>query len=122
MARQPEGRLQRRIRKALEKQVGGFWMKIHGSEFQRAGMGDLLGCVHGLFFSIEVKRAKKGKLSDVQIETLCDIGDEGGNVEVVVNSKQAVKFVQSVLADKKPRRKTLPSVGPELLKVLVKRR
>jgi Holliday junction resolvase len=37
------------------KADGGWWMKIHGSPFQLAGVPDIIGCYKGHFVAIEVK-------------------------------------------------------------------
>jgi hypothetical protein len=102
MARQKEGRLQYRIRKKLEKEVGGWWKKVHGGPFQDPGIGDLIGCVDGQFFNLEVKRPKKGKTSDIQIENLREVARNGGGAEVVESAKQAIAFVKAVLRAKGP--------------------
>ena len=67
--KQPESRLQSKIRKALEDKVGGFWFKMHGSLFQMVGLPDLIGCVEGLFFGLEVK-TDKGRPSKTQLVVL----------------------------------------------------
>ena len=38
---------------------GGFWVKIHGSPMQIAGVPDIIGCYRGRFISFEVKRPGK---------------------------------------------------------------
>ncbi len=48
-----------------------------GGEFTKAGVPDILACVDGYFFGIEVK-APKGTPSDLQIVNLKKIDDAGG--------------------------------------------
>ncbi len=91
--RQPEARLQRRIREALEKQVGGWWFKVHGGPFQQAGIPDLVGCVDGYFFAFEVK-TDKGKPSPIQLHTIARIRTRGGAcAHVVTTPQEAIDFV-----------------------------
>ena len=98
MARQPEAKLQLRIRKALLAEFGGWWVKVWGGPFQRKGTPDILGCVEGLFFALEAKMPK-GKLSDIQRSTIRDIRKEGkGTAHVVFSPEQAVRIVRRRLA------------------------
>jgi len=55
MTQKSESRLVAKIVMGLEYEVGGWWVKIHGGPYQRAGLPDLIGCVKGLFFGLEVK-------------------------------------------------------------------
>lgn len=117
MAKQPESGLQRRIRKKLEREVGGKWFKVHGSVFQESGITDLIGCVEGLYFAIEVKRPGKLKTtSDIQMSFMGEIADAGGHAEVVTNAKEAVEFVESVLATT-----TTPTRSGHVLRISGKR-
>ena len=99
MGKQPESRLQQRIQKTLKKEVGGWWFKVHGGPFTKAGIPDLIGCVHGRFFAFEVKLPKKSsKPSQVQIETISDIVFKGRGIAAIVRSPQeAVTIVNSVI-------------------------
>lgn len=97
MSTQPESRLQRRIKKALLKAVGGWWVKIHGGPFQQAGIPDLIGCVEGLFFALEVK-TPTGDTSEIQRFTLKAIRKEGGAIaKVVITPEAAVECVEDAL-------------------------
>lgn len=96
MAKQGESRLQLRIRKALQRDVGGWWVKIWGGPFQQAGIPDLLGCVDGHFFAFEVKMPK-GKTSDIQKQTIIALRRSGACAEVVKSSKEAVEYVAAHL-------------------------
>lgn len=51
---QPESRLVRNIRVALEAR-GAFAFKIHGSSTMMAGLPDLIVCYKGYFIGIEAK-------------------------------------------------------------------
>jgi hypothetical protein len=96
MAKKPESMLQRRIKKELKSAIGGWWIKIHGGPFQEAGIPDLLGCVDGKFFALEVKRPGE-KPTQLQIEAMKDIKLAGGTVAVVETPKEAINVVQKAL-------------------------
>ena len=71
-----------------------------GGPFTPAGIPDLIGCVDGLFFALEVKLPKKSsKPSGIQLETIRDIAMKGGGVATIVRSeKEAVDVVITALA------------------------
>lgn len=92
-----ETRLVAAIRRALRREVGGFWFKVHGGPFQKAGIPDILGCVSGIFFGLEVKVPRKGRVSDIQVETIADICEQGGYAEVVTSPEEAVDYVKRSL-------------------------
>ncbi len=105
MTAKPESRLQRRIQRALLREVGGWWTKIYTGPFQKAGIPDLLGCVEGLFFALEVKMPGE-EPSDIQVKTMRDIRVEGGAIARTVTSpEQAVRVVQNALARAEKSRK-----------------
>jgi hypothetical protein len=93
--KKPETRLQARIRLALIAEIGGWWVKIHGSPFQHGGLPDLLGCVNGLFFGLEVKMPGE-KLEPLQELCLEEIRTKGrGYATRVTSVEEALKFVRS---------------------------
>ena len=95
--KQPESKLQLKIRKTLEKEVGGWWRKIHVSEFQSAGIPDLIGCVQGKFYAFEVKMPGNPP-SILQATILNKIRLQGGVAEVVTTPQEAVRIVRETLA------------------------
>lgn len=95
---QPESRLQRRIRKALVKSVGGFWWKVWGGPFQPAGLPDLCGCVNGRFIALEVKRPGE-EPSPVQRKRMRDLRSVGAIVAVVTSAEEAIEFVREALIE-----------------------
>ena len=101
MAKQRESRRQRKIREALEKEVGGYWWKQHGGPFTPAGLPDLIGCCCGYFFGIEVKEpdSDEPKGSDIQQRTAKRIHEEGGGSTLLgcLTPKEAVGFVKTEL-------------------------
>jgi hypothetical protein len=60
VAIKPESRLQRRIQHALRKAFPGCYVrKIWVGEYQTGGIADLICCIEGFFFAIEVKLGNK---------------------------------------------------------------
>lgn len=73
-----ESTLQKKIKKALQKE-GGFWVKVHGGPYQRVGLPDLIGCYKGKFIGIEVKvPGREDTLTKRQSRILRQIESEGG--------------------------------------------
>lgn len=96
MAKQPESRLQQRIRAALEAAFPGSWLfKVHGGPFQPAGVPDLVGTVEGLFIGLEVKMPD-GTVSPIQARTIEMIRAAGGIAEVVTSVEEAIAAVKGV--------------------------
>lgn len=62
-----------------------------------AGLPDLVGCVRGRFLGLEVKRPKKGRVSEIQLDTLGKIRAEGGEAQVVTSPEEAIEAVRSSL-------------------------
>lgn len=105
MAKKPETRLQQRIQTALNREVGGWWTKIHGGPFQAAGIPDLIGCVEGLFFALEVKLPRGGVVSEIQEVTMRKIRKKGKGIACVVTSpEEALDVVRSAVDQSKARR------------------
>jgi hypothetical protein len=98
---QPETRLKTRIVEELEEQVGGTWKKIHGEEYQPF-MLDLVGCVRGLYFELEVK-VPGNKATKRQQDRIDEVREEGGVSDVVTSPQEAVKIVRRALARAKTR-------------------
>lgn len=95
----PETRLQQSIIRRLQSEVGGWWVKYHGSAITRAGIPDILGGCEGFFFAFEVK-TPKGKTTKIQDYTIQELNDSGaGKAHVVDNPDDAVKIVQDALQE-----------------------
>jgi hypothetical protein len=106
LAKKPESRLQRQIRKGLKAEVGGWWRKIHGGPFQAAGIPDLLGCVEGHFIGLEVKHPdQNAEVSELQLKNIREIRRNGGTAEVVESLEEALSFVREALAKAKGSRR-----------------
>lgn len=97
MAQKPESRLQRRIRKALEKEFPqSFWIKIWSGPFQVAGFPDLLGCVQGRFIALEVKMPGE-EPSAIQRYMMKLIKRAGGITSRVESVEEAINVVRRAL-------------------------
>ena len=88
---------------ALKREFPGiWWMKTHGDGYQRTGIPDLIGCVEGAFFALEVKAPKpgekpetiKGRATAKQLEELAGIREAGGTQAIVWNVGAAIEVVQ----------------------------
>ena len=99
MTEKPESRLQRKIQKELKKAFpGSYWRKIHGGQFQRKGIPDLLGCVQGRFFGLEVKCPEDGEPpTDLQESNIKQIKKAGGGACVVTSPEEAIDAVRRTL-------------------------
>lgn len=62
MGTMPETRLVNRIRKAILAEWPDAWVvKVAGGPYQTAGIPDLLACIDGRLFGLEVKHQKPGE-------------------------------------------------------------
>lgn len=99
MAQQPESRLQKRIRDAIEKAYPGcFFFKAHGGRYQAAGLPDLIGCICGLYVGIEVKMPGK-KPTKLQAETLKRIRKAGGIATWVTSVEAALEWLEPLIEE-----------------------
>ena len=57
--------------------VGGWWFKVWGNAFTRNGVPDLLCCINGKFFGIELK-STNGTPSKLQEREVALIKSAGG--------------------------------------------
>lgn len=97
MSRQPEGRLQLLIRKALELEFpGSWWIKVHGGPYQSAGIPDLIGCVRGTMFGLEVKLPGE-RATLIQLATLDKMKLAGACTGIVTGIEEALEFVHAEL-------------------------
>lgn len=77
--------MQLKIRRALEREFGGYWWKVWGGPFQPAGIPDLCGIVGGRAVFVEVKMPK-GKLRRSQELTMAKLIKEGQAIVCVAQS------------------------------------
>jgi Holliday junction resolvase len=95
-----EKQIENQIKKYLES-IGAYFIKVHGSMFQRAGIPDILCCINGKFVGIEVKRVG-GIVSPLQTANIMKIQKAGGVAFVaysVENVRHALR-VSGVLPSK----------------------
>jgi hypothetical protein len=62
--------------------------KHHGGPMGKKGVADIIGCLHGRMFAIEIKTAK-GKVAPAQQQFLDDVNAAGG-LGLVVRSMEDV--------------------------------
>lgn len=96
MAKQPEGRLVRKIRAYLEDR-GALVVKIHGGDnpFQERGIADLLVCYRGIFIALEVKQPGKSA-SPAQEVFLRKVRASGGYAAEVSSVEDVAQLLRSV--------------------------
>ena len=96
---QPEARLSRDIRKALEItfRPNIFLFKVWGNEHQMTGLPDLLGCYRGIFFGIETKMPERREnISSRQDYVHWQISEAGGKVAICTSRQEAIRFIESL--------------------------
>ena len=76
-----------RIRNMI-KNHGGYCVKYHGGPFTQAGTPDLLGCLNGRAFAIEVKRPG-GKATPLQLHELSQWAAAGAVAGVATSVEEA---------------------------------
>lgn len=92
MTTKTETLLRTRIIKRLQKERPGFWMVVHGSAMQQAGVPDLIGCYRGRFVGLEVK--VPGEEPDpLQSHRLNQIIRAGGIAGVIESPDDALRLV-----------------------------
>ena len=119
MVTKPESRLQRRIHRALEKRFNAKFFKVWGGPFMDVGLGDLVGCIDGLFFMLEVKRdAKDSEPSEIQLETLAQYRKAGAFACVIVSVAEAFAVVRAAkrLSKEGRRLRVEPTGGRPILR------
>lgn len=91
-----ESILQNKILAFLKEEVGGHWIKIHGSSYQSKGEPDIIGVYDGTFYAFEIKREDgKGIVSELQQYKIKRINDAGG-VGMIVDSLDTIKKLFNV--------------------------
>ena len=81
MATTPEGKVKNQVKKILDKYQAYYFMPATGG-FGRSGVPDVVGCLHGVFFSIECK-AGKGIPTALQEREMRNIKNAGGYAWVI---------------------------------------
>ena len=94
MTKQPESKLSARISK--EFAARGVWsFKVHGSEYQPAGIPDIVGVYQGLFIACESKMPD-GHLSEIQKFRISRIRNAGGLVVVAYSVADALQMLTHI--------------------------
>lgn len=74
--------------------LGGLCYKIHGGDlYQETGIPDLLCCLNGLFFGIEVKDPG-GKPSAIQLAQGARIKKAGGHFLIATSVQQVKDYIE----------------------------
>lgn len=101
----PETRLRKRIVKALtEWYPEGYFRKIHGNAFQNIGVPDLLCCIDGRFFGLEIKNPGK-HATPAQMLEMEKIRKAHGLAAEIDSVQGALDFVKGGLSGKNLRGK-----------------
>jgi Holliday junction resolvase len=90
----PEGKVKTAIRKVLDAE-GVYYFMPPANGFGRAGIPDIICCVGGFFFAIEVK-AGKGKTTALQDREIAAINNHGG-IAIVVNETNINEVKEKIL-------------------------
>jgi len=100
MARKPETRLQQKIQRAIWAEwPKSYVRKIHVSEFQSGGIADLLCCIQGYFFAIEVKMPGE-EMSELQEAEAIEVKLAEGVTFVATSVGEAIRGIKDGLARK----------------------
>lgn len=76
------------------KGYSGWWIVTHADSFATGGLPDIIGCVHGKFYGLEVKLpGKEHTLTARQAHRLAQINKAGGKAAMVTNADQAFDLV-----------------------------
>ena len=85
-----ETKLQKKIQKYL-REIGCYEFKVHGSQYMKAGIPDIICCYKGLFIGIETK-VGKNKMSKLQEEHKKEI-EKAGGIHILAYSLEEVKNI-----------------------------
>lgn len=85
-----ETKLQKKIQKYLQE-IGCYEFKVHGSQYMKAGIPDIICCYKGLFIGIETK-VGKNKMSKIQEKHKEEIEQSGG-IHILAYSLEDVKQI-----------------------------
>lgn len=74
------------------KARGAWAFKVHGGPTQKSGIPDIIGCYHGFFFAIEMKRPGN-KATPLQEHTMAEIVNAGGSTTVAFSRDDAMALL-----------------------------
>lgn len=96
-----EAKLQRQIRKKLEEDLGGVWIKNHGGPYSCEGVSDITGCLAGRFIAFEVKLPSKEKtLTRLQQKFIDKVKQAGGIAGMVTSYEDCLELLEEAYASK----------------------
>lgn len=93
-----ESAFQQEVLDFLTKEVGGYWLKICASSYQKQGEPDIIGCYNGKFYGLELKRDINARASALQIYKLEKIKQNGG-ISMKVYSLQQLKELFNIVSE-----------------------
>lgn len=97
MAKEYKERHEKEIENEIKqyiKEHGGLCYKIHGGDlYQEVGIPDLLCCIYGLFFGIEVKDPQ-GKPSAIQLAQGARIKKAGGHFIIAKSLDDVIDYIE----------------------------
>lgn len=93
-----EATLTKNVIRALRAR-GVYCVKIHGSQYQEAGLPDLWCVVSGRLVCLEVKTAK-GKATKIQQTQLVRLRKAGATAEVVRSVEEAIVIIENARGDR----------------------
>ena len=108
-----EKNYENKVKNYLEEQ-GAWFVKFFANAYTKKGIPDVLACVNGSFFGIEVKAAR-GKPSELQLYNLRKI-DEAGGFGILLYPKDFELFKELVKAVKEHQVEVIMDVYDEQLK------
>lgn len=77
-------------------QSGHVAVKYHSTAETGSGVSDVIACIHGKFYAIEVK-TNKGKLRKVQETFFKRVQESGGNIVVIHNLDEWESFYEQTI-------------------------
>src|SRR5690606_7265756 len=89
-----EKTIENRIKRYLDS-IGAWYLKVHGSAYQRSGVPDIIACVNGKFVGIEVKKPG-GIVSPLQKAKIKKIQKAGGIAFVVYSFEEAKQHLEKI--------------------------
>jgi len=72
-----------------------WWLKVHGSPMQMAGVPDIIGCLDGHFVGIELK-VGSNQTSKIQKFMIAKIKTAGGSTVVAYSLKEVRTFIERI--------------------------
>jgi hypothetical protein len=91
-----EKAIQRKIFDYLRKSLKeGIWFKIPQGKYSMIGISDIIGCFHGHFVALEVKRPGK-KLTKLQSWFQNKVEESGGTASTVCSVEETKEVISNV--------------------------